>query len=63
MAKTKKYCGGYLLEHATGKAMIEKKGVEWIVNELCTGEIFVTTKTKKQAVDWVIGTFGLGKEK
>lgn len=63
MSKTKKYCGGYLLEHATGSVMIEKSGSDWIVNELCTGEIFATTKTKKQAVNWVIGTFGLSEEK
>ena len=63
MAKTKKYCGGYLLEHSTGRVIIEKAGSEWIVGELCTGDIFATTKTKKEAVDWVVGTFGLGEEK
>lgn len=59
MGVTIKYCGGYLLEHGSGTAFIEKAGKNWLVTELCTGDLFTTTKTKKAAIDWVIGTFGI----
>jgi hypothetical protein len=59
MVKTKKFPGGYLLIHNSGHAFIEKAGKNWIVTEFCTGEIFTTTKTKKAAIDWIIGTFGI----
>ena len=61
MSITIKTCGGYLLQHNTGQAFIEKAGKNWIVTEFCTGELFTTTKTKKAAIDWVIGTFGINE--
>jgi|TARA_R110000787_G_scaffold91718_1_gene193209 hypothetical protein len=54
--------GSYSFHHNSGRCGIElTDNGEWIVSEECTGQIQATLKTKKAAVDYIVGTFGCDK--
>ena len=51
--------GSYSFHHNSGRCGIDQiANGSWIVAEECTGQIQATLRTKKAAVDYIVGVIG-----
>ncbi len=55
--------GSYSFHHNSGRCGIDLiANGKWVVAEECTGQVQATLRTKKAAIDYIIGTFGCDEE-
>jgi hypothetical protein len=61
LGKVYKYNWGceYFVEHNCGRSCIKKQGSYWVARGEVEGEIQYSGKTRKDVVNWLIGTYGI----